>query len=489
MDSFRAVEDVAGALGDWATGTAPLHRKLTDALRRGIESGEFSPGERLPSERRLAAALAVSRTTVVAAFDALRAEGLLESRRGSGTRISTGLRPARPAPWTPGMHNQVLYQRLVDGPGPLISLTHITTEALPEVADTVREVARTDLPGLMVQGGYQPRGLPELRTAVADYYTRCGLPTAEEQIVVTTGAQQALALLAQIYLDKGSAVLVESPGIAGCLDLIRARGAELLGVPVDGEGADPEAARRVLRTRRPALMYLMPSYHNPLGVLMSPARRRRIAALAAAAEVPVLEDCAYTGLCAAAEPPPLAAFAPEGAEVLTVGSLAKVAWTGLRIGWLRAPREIAERVSRRKVLHDLGSPLLDQAVAARLLPGMERLARSRSALLEKRLAFLAQRLEEALPEWRWRRPDGGSALWVELPDSSAGVFAQVALRHGVELVPGSVAATGPSFERHFRLPFSSDIETIDEVVRRLTRAWSDLRRHGPAEESPARVVV
>lgn len=485
----QQVVDVVQILRDWSAGSGPLHQQLADALRARIVDRDVEPGRRLPSERQLAAALAVSRTTVVTALDTLRAEGLLESRRGSGTRVARHLPPARPEAWAPGMRARALYQRIVDGPGELISLTHVSADGLPEIADVVQRVAREDLPALMTRSGYHPRGLPELRAVLADHHTRQGLPTDPEQIVVTTGAHQALALVAELYLRPGTTAVVESPCIAGCLDLMRARGAELRGVPVDDDGMDLGALREVLRARTPDLIYVMPCYHNPLGTLMSESRRRGLAEIAARAEIPVVEDHAYAGLQAAAEPAPIAAFAPDGVEVVTVGSLTKVAWTGLRIGWLRAPAAIAERASRRKILHDLGSPLLDQAVAARLVPDLDRLAKARSALLERRLAFLEERLRALLPSWRWRRPIGGSAIWVELPESTAHVLAQIALRHGVELLPDASMADGAGYERNFRLPFCAEEEVLDEAVRRLARAWSELRRHGPTDTAPARVVV
>nr|WP_201776712.1 PLP-dependent aminotransferase family protein [Allosalinactinospora lopnorensis] len=490
MDSSRSAGELAALLGDWPSGDGPLYRKLTQALRRAVDGGMLAVGERLPSERALAAALAISRTTVIAAYGELRTEGLLDSRQGSGTRVSPGLAPARPDGWVPGGRGAPMYQRLLDGSGDLISLSSVRSEGLPEVAEAVREVAAEDLPALMAEAGYHPRGLPALRAAVAEHYTGKGLATHPGQIVVTTGAHQAIALVAALYLRKGAPVVVESPGFTGCLDLLRAEGVEFLSVPMDEHGIDAVRAREVLREGSPHLMYLMPSYHNPTGVLMSSARRREIGELAARNGVPVLEDGAYTGLRAPEEPPPVAAFAPREAEVVTVGSLCKVGWAGLRVGWLRAPAEIAERLSRRKLLADLGTPLLDQAVAVRLLPQLDRLARARSELLAGRLAFLEERLRTALPSWEWRGPDGGSALWVRMPGIESHVFAQVALRHGVELIPGSVMTPdGGGFSDHFRLPFGHDEETLEELVARLARAWKDLSRHGPCEETPARLVV
>jgi DNA-binding transcriptional MocR family regulator len=195
----------------------------------------------------------------------------------------------------------------------------------------------------------------------------------------------------------------------------------------------------------------------------------------------VLEDNAYaTGV---AGPPPLAAYAGPAGEVLTVGSLAKSVWAGLRVGWVRAQPGVIDRLARRKALADMGSPVLDQALAARLLPRLAELTATRMSTLNSRRERLQSLLNARLPDWQWRRPDGGSALWICLPNTDATVFAQVALRHGVEVVPGTAMNPDGGHDDHIRLPFTFPEETLDDLVTRLTRAWSELRRHGPPVEN------
>ncbi|MCY9782602.1 PLP-dependent aminotransferase family protein [Nocardiopsis sp. EMB25] len=491
MDSSRQAATLVDRLGAWATASGPLYRRLTDALRGLVTEGTLVAGERLPSERALASALRISRTTVVSAYDALRAEGVLDSRQGSGTRVSSRIGPVPSDGWAPGSVANPMYQNLLRDTPRVISVACLRTPALETVEEAVREVVDRDLPALMAEDTYHPRGLPVLRQALADRYTDQGLPTTPDQIVVTTGAHQAVALVAQLYLREGSPVVAEDPGFAGCLDLMRDRGARLLPVRVDDRGIDPIGVRRAIAEHSPHLIYVMPAYHNPTGTLMSAARRRELGELAAQYGVPVLEDSAYTGIRAPDEPPPLAAFAPRGAEVITVDSLSKVGWAGLRLGWLRAPSEIALRLSRRKVLADLGSPLLEQAVAVRLLPRYDRLAAERSAQLARALDHMEGLLRESMPTWAWRRPAGGAALWVRLPGVNAREFAQVALSHDVELVPGHMMSAGGEdrFSEYFRLPFAYDEATSEELVWRLGRAWRELDRHGPVVDDPVRLVV
>lgn len=489
MDSSRTVDELVGLLGAWSSGDGALYRRLADSLHALIDEGSLAPGARLPSERVLATALRVSRTTVVSAYDLLRSEGVFDSRQGSGTRVSSTVAPVRADGWAPNGAGQYMYRNLIQQDADLVSLSCMSTPALPGVEEVIRR-SLDDLGPLLAEGTYHPRGLPALREAIAGFHTDRGLPTTADQIVVTTGAHQAISLVSQLYLRKGSPVVVEDPGFAGCLDLMSDRGARFVPVPLDDQGIDINGVRRAVQEHAPHLLYVMPSYHNPTGTMMSVARRRELGELAARTGVPILEDAAYTGIRHPQEPPPLAAYAPRGAEVISVDSLSKVAWAGLRVGWLRAPVEMAVRLSRRKVLADLAGPLLDQVVAVRLLADYDRLARQRSDHLEAALDHLEELLRRDLPDWRWRRPDGGAALWIELPGAGSRAYAQVALCHGLELVPGTLMSASPTdaHDRYFRLPVPADAAGREEVVWRLSRAWRELDRHGPVD-APVPLVV
>ncbi len=483
MDRFVDPAELVDLLGDWTSGSGPLYRKLAAALDKAASAGDLRPGERMPSERELAKLLRVSRATVVAAYDDLRGRNVFDSLRGSGTRVTNAVRQRSGADGrVPGGRATSIFQRLVDGPGELISLAFAVETAAPELGDALRDLVRHDLPGLLADVGYHPRGFPPLREAVAVHYTEMGLPTVPEEILVTTGAQQALGLVTQMYLRQGSVVVVEQPSWPGCLDVFRAAGATIVAVPLDEDGIHPDGVARAFAEHSPSLLYVMPTYHNPTGALMTATRRARIGELAAKFGVPVLEDNAYAGFSAGSpsgSPGPVAAYSPAGAEILTVGSLAKALWGGLRIGWLRASTEVTERLARYKVRADLASPVLDQALAARLLPQLGEIAKSRTEAMLGRLDHLCDLLTTNLPDWRWRRPAGGSALWVELPGADARVFAQLALRHGVEIVPGAAADPTGGHDSYIRLPFTFPASTLDELVSRLRSAWHDLQRHGP----------
>jgi DNA-binding transcriptional MocR family regulator len=483
VEQFCDASTLVELLGDWTTTHGPLYRRLAGALATGIKAGDLPAGQRLPSERDLAKMLTVSRATVVAAYDELRGGGLVDSLRGSGTRVAAAVRPrSRGADGRViGGQATSIFQRLVDGPGKIISLAMATEPAAPELHDAVWELAREDLPGLMADTGYHPRGFPALREAICEHFAEALLPSVPDQVLVTTGAQQAIGLIAQMYLRPGCTVVVESPSWPGCLDVFRAAGARLVSVPLDEDGVRPDALAKAFTEHNPVLAYLMPTFHNPTGALMSATRRQRVAELAGRHGIPVVEDNAYAGfapLSGAPTPPPIGAYARHPAEILSVGSLAKTIWSGLRIGWVRGPAETIERLARYKARADLGSPILDQALAARLLPKLPNIAANRREILERRLAHLQTLLTRDLPGWRWRTPEGGSALWVELPGTDAHVFAQVALRHGVEVVPGSATDPTGRHDNHIRLPFTLPEPEVTELVARLAAAWAELSRHG-----------
>lgn len=486
MDLFAADGELLGALGDWSCGDGPLQRKLATAIREAIKAGALPPGRRLPSQRQLADLLMVSRTTVVAAYTMLQEQGLLDSRPGSGTRVSLRARRRRFSSdgRAPQARTMPIVRRLVAGRDNVISLACASWDDGADIGQVVRDMVDSDLPALLTESGYQPRGLLALRAAIADHLTASGLHTDVDQVLVTNGAHPAITLATQLYVARGATVVVENPSWPGYLDIFSGAGARLAGVPLDDEGIQARPLDRVLARHAPAFLYVMPTYQNPTGVLMSQPRRREVARLAAKHRVPVIEDDSYVALARTGQdsrpPLPIAAYAAPDAEILTVGSLDNALWRGLRIGWVRAPVDIIESLAYRKSLVDLGGPLLDQAIAARLLRRHEQLIAHRSAELSARLAALESLLRDRLPSWRWRRPDGGMALWVRLPRPDATAYSQLALRHGVEIIPGPVMDPDGLDNAHVRVPFTSPPDVLAEFVDRLARAWGQLCREAPA---------
>jgi DNA-binding transcriptional MocR family regulator len=479
-------------LSVWSVGKGPLQQKLARALARTIRHGTVSPGTRLPSERTLARALTVSRTTVVAAYDALRETGWLESRPGSGTWVSAGS-PVVAARGT--THAGAL------AASPLLGLlAHHEEEGLVDFA-LGAPLPLTELPvelftipseqytALVHDYHYYPLGIAALREAIAEYYSTAGLDTKPAQILVTSGAQHAIALCAASYLQRGDSALLEDPTYFGALDAFRTAGARVSSLPVGLDGVPPSVLRDRITATAARLVYLTPTFQNPTGAVMPAAARKEIGRIAREFGVPVIDDCTFVDLVLeGAVPLPLAAYSRD-TTVITIGSLSKLLWPGLRVGWVRAAEPVIERLTRLRSALDLGSPLITQAIAVRLLANIDDARKLRRLQLKPRRDLLAALLRAHLHDWKFRLPGGGLFLWVELPDGDAREFAQVALRHGVVILPGPAMSAAEAHARCVRLPFLAEPETLRIGVGRLSTAWRDYRSGDRRERRQSVAIV
>jgi DNA-binding transcriptional MocR family regulator len=324
---------------------------------------------------------------------------------------------------------------------------------------------------LLQDRGYYPFGLPSLRAAIAAEFCRSGVATTREQVLITNGAQHAFVLCAMLFLQRGDTALLEDPTYFGAIDACRTVGARIATVPVGPGGAAPSAIRARMTATGARLIYLTTTYQNPTGSVTPLAALRDMARLVAEFGVAVVDDRTMADLVLdGAPPPPLAAFAGDQ-PVLTIGSLSKLLWPGLRIGWIRGPEPIVQRLARLKSAMDLGSPITTQAVAARLLDRLDEVRALRRRQLKPRRDFLVERLRQRLPDWTFRVPQGGLFLWVKLPAGDAREFTQFAARHGVVALPGSMLSADESHTAHLRLPFLADPDTLQRGVDRLATAW------------------
>ncbi len=466
--------DVAARLGRWSDGAAPLYHQLADGLERLITQGVFRHHDRLPAERTLAAELSVSRGTVVAAYDRLRSDGRVQRTQGSGTHVVASPTGDVGAGEVPG-------DQLFAGPESSINLLLATATVLPRVLELVQSVRYTDHgPDLDTA---EPAGLRALRRAIADHITESGLTTEPEQVVVTSGAQQAIALVGNLLAGPSDVVLTESttwPGLAGTVE---AAGARTYGVAMDRHGVIPDELAAAIERLRPAFIGLNPHHHNPTGTRLTPARREAVAGLAADYGVPLVEDRVTAHLAFDGRVPrPLAAETP-GAAHFVVDSINKIAWPGLRIGWVRADVQAAQRLRSAKALADLYSPLPSQLMALRVLEHFDEVVQARVAQLVEQHEVLVHELARQLPEWDVPVVDGGLVAWVGLPRGSGSSFGKHAARYGVA-VAGGHEFSAPT-DDHLRIPFTAPPDVLRAGVTRLAEAWAtygDLDRvPGPAE--------
>lgn len=447
-------------LGRWSSGRGPLYVLLASRMRTLIDDGELPPGLRLPPDRALASALAVGRSTVVAAYDQLAVEGRIVRRQGSGTRVAgAGSTQPRPTTDTP-----MFLQLLERQDGVMMQGCAAPDRPPPELAEAYARIVPT-LAGLSGDIGYYPMGHMELRRAIASRYEARGLPTALDEVLVTTGGQQALSLLARALVRPGDRVLVEAPTYPGALEAFREEGAVLCGMPVGHTGFPAAVAEH-----RPVLAYAIPSFHNPTGAVLPALQRRRLAETARDHDVTLIDDevLADLGFPDAVLPPPLATYHDQ---VITIGSLSKVAWGGLRIGWVRAPARVIARLARLRAVSDLGGNVPAQLAAAQLLSELDTLQRRRAEERRSQHDHLRAELARHLPDWQVPTVPGGQTLWIRLPHGDGTSFAQTALRHGVALLPGvGLDASGGSTE-YVRMHFLTAPDDLTETVHRLASAW------------------
>jgi DNA-binding transcriptional MocR family regulator len=328
--------------------------------------------------------------------------------------------------------------------------------------------------------GYAPLGLPALRAAIAE---RAGAPA--EHVLVTNGGQGALALITAALVRPGDRVIVEAPTYPGAIELFSRAGATIVALGRDHAGPRPDDLRRALSGIGAALVYLVPTCHNPTGSVMHERRRRELLAVCAEHDATVVDDqtCADL-LFEGTAPPGLAELDPE--RVITIGSFSKLLWGGLRVGWIRATRRGVLRLGRLKAAHDMGDGLLDQLAVLGALPRLDEIAAARRAQARERHDALAGAFAARLADWRLAPARGGYSLWVRLPDGTGDELAAAAMARGVAISAGSASAPQDLFLDHIRVCFAAPEEQLVEGVERLAAAWEDLRvRPAALVRSPA----
>jgi 2-aminoadipate transaminase len=318
-------------------------------------------------------------------------------------------------------------------------------------------------------------GDPALRAAVAARLTTRGLPTHADELLITSGSQQALTLIATVLLEPGDTVLVEEPSYLAAIQAFQLAGAAVVPVPCDDEGLDPEAAAALAERHDARLLYTIPTFQNPTGRTLPTERREALVALARRGGFWLLEDDPYGELRYRGEAlPPLAALDDR---VLSLSTLSKIAAPGLRIGWVRAPEPLRKPLTIAKQAADLHSSTIDQAAAARWLEAIDldaRVAELCAAYGPRRAALLAGLAEALPPGSNHNHPDGGMFVWARLPDGwDAAELLDRALANDVAFVPGFPFFAGPPDVAALRLSFTTHPpDEIAEGLRRLRRAWA-----------------
>lgn len=435
--------------------SGPAYQSLADRIRLLILDGRVPLGTRLPAERELAAQLGLSRTTVSSAYAELRDARYLDSIRGSGSISRLPVPRTAPEPES--------------APG-LLDFSKATLPAIPGVL-AAAERAMAQLPAYLGESGFDAFGLHVLRQAIADRYTARGVPTVADEVLVTVGAQHAISLVARTVLARGDRALVESPSYPHAFEALRAAGGRLVPVAVTtDDGWDDSGLEQGVQRTSPSLAYLMPDFHNPTGRTMPEEQRERVMRLAERQGTTLVIDETMAELGMDGQPPQ-PPFAVHG-TVVTIGSVGKSVWGGLRIGWIRASREFIQRAARVRFGGDLGTPIIDQLAVTELLGDYDGILAARRELLRTGRDHLAGLLAARLPEWRMPHVGGGLTAWVGLGAPLSSQLAIAARDEGLIIAAGPRFGLDGVFERFIRIPFSHAPADTDRAVDALAAAWA-----------------
>jgi GntR family transcriptional regulator/MocR family aminotransferase len=481
----------------------PLYRQIQRFLREQILAGTLPADTRLPATRELAANLGVSRITVTSAYGELEAEGLVRCHIGSGTFVAPlwgGL--PEPGGHLPAAADWPSWQRQSSDPGGEEAQQELARLMAPTARPglisfvggvgatqlfpvdgfrkTIQSVLRRDGSDCLDYG--DPAGYAPLRARIAHILSSQGVPVHPGNVLITSGAQQALALVAHLLLRPGDVVLVESPTYIGALALFRSLDVRLLGIPVDEQGMQVEHVEDALRAARPRLIYVIPTFHNPTGTCMSGHRRRQLIALADRYDVPILEDDFAGELRYDGRAQPALKALDSGGRVIYVSTFSKVLMPGIRVGLLAAEGPVFERLLAYKQTRDLAtSNLVQRALEAFITVGRYQAHLRRACrLYRRRRDAVLEALEQHMPAGaRWYVPQGGLFLWLELPERlSADDLHPLAEEEGASFAPGSLFFPGVCPQSLLRLNIvTNPVELVEEGIRRIARAIERMGAH------------
>ncbi|CAG0936409.1 2-aminoadipate transaminase [Thermoflexales bacterium] len=475
----------------------PLYRQIEGFLRQGILSGSFAPETRLPATRTLARDLGLNRLTVETAYAELQADGLIYTRSGSGTYVLPRFQPAPVAhtssdlAWPRWHHAEM---RSVSAPTPdellaaarqphPLSLANGTGDPhlfpVKDFHKIMQTVIRRD--GIAALEYGDPRGYAPLRRTIAHVLTSQGMAVHPDQILITSGSQQGLALVSQLLLKPGDEVLVETPTYAGALDLFRALNLSIVSVPLDAQGLQIERLEQRLQQRLIKLIYTMPTFQNPTGSCLSTPRRRQLLALADRYNVPILEDDFVGDLRYEGRAQPALKALDPGGHVIYASTFSKMLMPGLRVGFLVATGPIYDRLVNFKRASDLAtSNLIQRAVEAYVTIGryQAHLRRSCQIYRQRRDAMLTSIKRQLPASVQFNPPHGGLFVWLRLPAGlSSSELLPLACEAGVAFAPGRDFFPADSVEDNgLRLNFATQQPAdIEEAIKRLGIALRRLR--------------
>lgn len=472
----------------------PAYLQIRDTIVARVDDSTLLPGDALPPSRGLAESLGVHRSTVIRAYDEIRALGYLESRPGSYTTVrrraplatepGATLESERPTliDWNRASGSPPIEPPPFDAPANLESTADSPIDFERLAADPALAPAdelRRCMKHLMSQTGAEvldyahPAGWLPLRETIASRLRAHGVSVGVDEILITNGAQQGIDLALRLLVRPGDRVVVEAPTYGMLPPLLQLHGARPIEIPMIEDGMDLDRLENVLQRHRPRLVYTMPNFHNPTGITTRQPHRERLLALCEKWKIPILEDgfeeeMKYFGKAVL----PIKSM-DHRRLVLYVGTCSKVVFPGFRVGWIAADRTAIERLTSIQHVTSLAANTIAQATAARFFRRgeFESYLRRIHRVYRRRMQVLLDGLEEHLPSSiQWTQPQGGYTAWITLPDPVSDELTVVTQlnRAGVRVAPGCRFYATPPIHAHLRLSIACiDEEGIKEGCRRL----------------------
>ncbi len=478
---------------DWKLSSHPHHTlqaQIVARITQRIEQGDWVAGTRLPAQRELAVRFGVNRSTVQAALDELKADGLLETRRGSGAYVSGSAWNALLARSQPNwqrhirmsVHRPNLHTiRLINESEPDPSFIRLGTGELSPELLPAKQLERSlhDLKLDPRALGYsEPLGSLRLRLAICNKLAAIGIHAQPDHVCIVSGALQALQLISVGLLEEGSAVFHESASYLNSVHPFQSAGMRMLTFQTDSE--DSDARERLARAGRgrQSLLYAVPTLNNPTGRSWTEKERKAVYEACSDLRIPIVEDDVYRDLLFTPGLPPIKASDSSG-QVLYLGSLSKSLSPGLRIGWIVAPSPVIARLADVKMQTDYGSSAFSQEIAAHWLESglyAHNAGKLRSEL-QARAVFAQQALHDKLGEFaNWKTPEGGFYIWLRFryPIVDKKFFRRL-LDRKVLINPGYIYEPNDLHHIRFSYAYASQAEMItgldvlrEEVIRSLS---------------------
>lgn len=465
----------------------PIYLQIANYLKRKILNGEWPVGTKLPSQRTLAREFNVNRSTIVTALDELAADGLIESKVGSGTRVVNNtwslLAAAPPPDWhdyvRSGIHepNKSIIQKINEAEFNPHIIRLGTGELSPDLlpGKQMKKILQRYVDEKLSLGYEEPKGNIELRETLSEYLKGKGIETSPTSILIVSGALQALQLISIGLLKRGSVIFHETPSYLNSVKVFQSAGMRLFGIPLDHEGIQCRPLGRLKRQHHAALLYTIPSFHNPTGTLMSEQRRKELLTICRKEALPIIEDDVYGELWLEKPPPkPLKADDKQG-NVLYIGSVSKTLSPGLRIGWVVGPEPVVDRLADIKMQTDYGSSSLSQFIVNQWLKSglyAEYVAEVRTELKRRRDDMIEMLYKYFSDIATWNVPKGGFYIWVQLQTGiSTRKLFDVALREGILLNPGNVYDENHqeflrlSYSYASRLQMEKGLKRLSELIK------------------------